>query len=956
VNDLAATPLEQHFSGTNTRMLMEFLRDDAPPGTLEAVLVAAGESRSAEELSDDGTWSSYSQWRALLEAAGAALGGPEALQRVAGDASLGAGSPEFTEMLQALGSPSVLFREVAQSTGAGMTTVSVVESEEVGPTEWVMRQTFAAGLEPFPEYCSWSAGLWELTPRLFGYTVVDVVEEACMLHGAPSCEFRVRWDEADDATRRAEYLETRTQILESRLEALQLIMAEVVSVSDVPSILSKIVVSASRAVRAPAYVLAVESELVSRERVFAVGLSDADAAIRAEEMLARRYQPDDESCVVVEIASTHRFYGLLGAFNPLGRFLPQERGILETYGRLAAAALDSATSLEEAQREANTAQVLLELSSALAEIISVDEVAARLARAVPAVIDCDRSLVILFDLGLRNGRVAASFGYDPGMETDLRALVIDGTLGGAPEGVLFHGVDTSDPMIVSLQAKSDSVGSLTVPIVADGELVGQVVATATRDPQRLSTDPQVAARLRGFAAQAATAVRNARLLDRIRHQALHDALTGLPNRALIHDRVEQMLARSRRNRTPCAALFIDLDGFKNVNDTLGHDAGDLLLQSVAARLATVLRDSDTVGRLGGDEFIVLVEGASLDAGPELVAERLLDVLREPFVVANRETPLRVTASVGIAVGDRISPSELLRDADIALYSAKAAGKDRYSLFLPEMHRVLQDRMTLETDLSAAIADEQFFLVYQPIFDLRDGFITGVEALIRWNHPTRGLLFPEEFVPLLESSGMIVEVGRWVLDEACTQIASMHANGYPIDISVNVSVRQLERDEFPDVVDQIITRCGLDPRSLIIEITETAIMRDADGIARRLHALKALGVRVAIDDFGTGYSSLSFLRQFPVDALKIDGSFISAIANSAEAGALIHTLVQLGKALGLETVAEGIEDDAQYSYLQQEECDSGQGFLVAEPLDVAGLEHFLDHQTIQARVAVPATSP
>ena len=379
-----------------------------------------------------------------------------------------------------------------------------------------------------------------------------------------------------------------------------------------------------------------------------------------------RYQADEEGCVVVEVASRHRFYGRLGAFNPSGRFLPQERGILETYGRLAAAALDSATALDDARREANTARVLLELSTALAEIISVDEVAGKLARAVPAVIDCDRSMVILFDLAPRTGRVAASFGYPPSVEAELRALVVNATLGESPDDVLFHDSDAGDAMIGSLHAESGAVGSVTVPIVADGEVVGRVVAVVTRDPQRLRRDTQVVTRLRGFAAQAASAVRNARLVDRIRHQALHDALTGLPNRALIHDRVEQMLARARRNRLPCAALFIDLDGFKDVNDSLGHEAGDLLLQSVAARLATVLRDSDTVGRLGGDEFIVLVEGASLSAGPELVAERILDVLREPFAVANRETPLRVTASIGIAVGDRISPSDLLRDADIAL--------------------------------------------------------------------------------------------------------------------------------------------------------------------------------------------------------------------------------------------------------------------------------------------------
>ena len=285
----------------------------------------------------------------------------------------------------------------------------------------------------------------------------------------------------------------------------------------------------------------------------------------------------------------------------------------------------------------------------------------------------------------------------------------------------------------------------------------------------------------------------------------------------------------------------------------------------------------------------------------------------------------------------------MRDADIALYRAKAAGKNGYVLFEPRMHTALQDRMTLEMDLHGALERDEFFLVYQPIFDLRDGTVSGTEALLRWQHPTRGLLEPDIFVPTLEKSGLIVEVGRWVLEEACQQTARWHAHGHQLDISINVSARQLETTAFPQDIKDTITRSGLDPTSLIIEITETAIMRDPEGTAARLRAIKIPGIRVAIDDFGTGYSSLAYLRQFPVDALKIDRSFITAIAESTEAGALIHTLVQLGKTLGLETLAEGIEDQAQYAHLQREECDRGQGFLLARPLDVTGVEDFLNRQ-------------
>jgi diguanylate cyclase (GGDEF)-like protein len=422
--------------------------------------------------------------------------------------------------------------------------------------------------------------------------------------------------------------------------------------------------------------------------------------------------------------------------------------------------------------------------------------------------------------------------------------------------------------------------------------------------------------------------------------ATHDPLTDLPNRTLILDRVEQMLVRSRRSHTPVAALFIDLDNFKSINDTLGHGVGDRLLQAVTARLRGTIRETDALGRLGGDEFVVIAEGMSLAAGPELIAERLLETLAPAFRLDGlQDTPLVVTASVGIAMGARESAEELLRDADVAMYRAKWDGKNRFVVFESTMHDAVQSRMELEMDLREALQNEQFVLAYQPTFDLQDMSPTGVEALLRWNSPRRGVVQPDDFVPLLEESGMIVEVGGWVLREACRQGALWREAGYAIGMSVNVSARQLDSDDFVDHVRDSLRESGMEPDALTLEITETTLMRDTAETVRRLQAVKRLGVRIAIDDFGTGYSSLSHLQQFPVDALKIDRSFIARLTQSPEGETLIRMLVQLGKAMSIETLAEGIERQHELTMLKDECCDSGQGFLFARPLDAATAEAF-----------------
>jgi diguanylate cyclase (GGDEF)-like protein len=432
----------------------------------------------------------------------------------------------------------------------------------------------------------------------------------------------------------------------------------------------------------------------------------------------------------------------------------------------------------------------------------------------------------------------------------------------------------------------------------------------------------------------------ARREEELAFLATHDPLTGLPNRTLILDRAEQMLARAGRDKAPVAALFIDLDNFKSINDTLGHNVGDELLQAVAARLDAIVRGADALGRLGGDEFVVILEEVSSTTGPELVAERLLEALKQPFKLGTgAETSITVSASIGIAVGEGVSAADLLRNADIAMYRAKWDGRNGFAVFESAMKDTVRDRMELEMELREALERDEFVLAYQPTLDLSNMRPKGVEALVRWQSPTRGLVQPDAFIPLLEETGLIVDVGSWVLLEACRQAAEWRGGGHPMEMAVNVSGRQLDSDQLLVDIEAALEDSGLEPQALSIEITETTLMNNIEDTARRLTAIKALGVRIAVDDFGTGYSSLAHLQRFPVDALKIDRSFISGLRHDKEGETLIHTLVQLGKALSIETFAEGIEEQQELSLLREENCDSGQGFLFARPLDADATREF-----------------
>ncbi len=426
------------------------------------------------------------------------------------------------------------------------------------------------------------------------------------------------------------------------------------------------------------------------------------------------------------------------------------------------------------------------------------------------------------------------------------------------------------------------------------------------------------------------------LEEQLRQLAFHDPLTLLANRSLFRNRVQHALTLTHRSRQRVAVMFLDLDNFKNVNDSMGHDAGDRLLQAAAQRLVKSTRPSDTVARLGGDEFAILLEGINDSADVERIAAAITHSFDEPLVLDGNDA--HIAASIGIAFSKPGDDTEqLLRNADIAMYNAKAAGKARFVVFQPRMQEQLRERLRLEEDIDHALERSEFFLEFQPVVDLTHRELLGVEALVRWHHPEQGLVMPGAFIPTAEESGQIIELGRWVLIEACRSVRAWRDSivaGEGLRVAVNISGRHLQHADLVADVRSALEISGLEPENLVIELTESTIMHNTEVNLERFRELKALGVRLAIDDFGMGYSSLSYLHRFPIDILKIDRSFVGRLTEQADGPELARAVVMLGETLGLETVAEGVEHEDQVAKLLELGCVAGQGFLFARSSSLA----------------------
>jgi diguanylate cyclase (GGDEF)-like protein len=495
-----------------------------------------------------------------------------------------------------------------------------------------------------------------------------------------------------------------------------------------------------------------------------------------------------------------------------------------------------------------------------------------------------------------------------------------------------------------LEARPELAGqhverAMAAPVRDGDRPTGTILVATTRSDRHFGLVEQEV--LTAFAEHASLALTDAKRVEHIRQLAFHDELTGLPNRGLFMERLEQALIRSRRRRGHVAVLFLDLDRFKTINDSLGHTAGDQLLVTVAERLRRCLRDEDTASRLGGDEFAIL---AHCDrAGAIEIAGRVLTAMEPSFMIDDRE--VSVAASIGISLdrGGHANAGRMLRDSDTAMYRAKLGDGNGFVVFEPSMHAAALARIDLEADLRRALLRDEMRLDYQPIIRLADGEVIGLEALIRWHHPHRGIMNPLDFIPLAEETGLIAPLGRWIVKEACAQTRRWQrsdARLAHLSISVNVSPRQLQDTRFVQDVADALTSSGLDPTDLVLEITEGAVMVDAESAIRRLHALRALGVSLAIDDFGTGHSSLALLRRLPVDILKVDKLFVDTIVTDPVAAAFLETIVRMGEILSLSVIVEGIESAAQVALIAGCGGVLGQGYQLGRPMGVAAVDRLL----------------
>ncbi|MDQ6916992.1 MAG: EAL domain-containing protein [Pseudomonadota bacterium] len=562
----------------------------------------------------------------------------------------------------------------------------------------------------------------------------------------------------------------------------------------------------------------------------------------------------------------------------------------------------------------------------------IDSLVSNAAAMVTSGLDIDHSGVFRFLHGHQDLKLIAGVGWSDGVVGSATITASTGTSirAALSSGNPIVGPDvraSGHPMFRSSVHPDCPVSSLEVAVPTSDGPFG-ILGAYRRDTRGFNKDDSNF--LKAIATALGTAIGRQRVEERLSHVAQFDAITGLPNRTLFHDRLVQAMARARRRKSTLALIFLDLDGFKEINDTLGHKAGDRLLRSVGARLKHSLREGDTVARLGGDEFTVILEDLHDRDEATSVAHKVLGALARPLMLEKQE--FAVTASAGLTVypEDTRNIETLLKNADTAMYYAKDKGKNNLQSYTPQMTTLKRERVTLENQLRRAIEGNELFLQYQPQIDLQRGGIVGVEALARWQHPELGVVPPGRFIPLAEKTGLIVPIGRWALATACAQGVAWQERAPPLRIGVNVSARQFRGDLF-QTVSAALGSSGLEPQWLELELTESLLMEDPETARATLLKLKGLGVNIAIDDFGSGYSSLSYLRHFPIDRLKIDQTFIRDLTTSPDDAAIARAIIALGHNMNIRVVAEGVETVEQLAFLRDNGCDVMQGYFFSEPV-------------------------
>jgi diguanylate cyclase (GGDEF)-like protein len=931
--------------GALAKMVLSYVRRVLGQGAVDAVLAAACDEESIAPLLSPGSWISTTQTLRIAEEA-ARICGEANIGRRTGEEMMRVSRERGTiDVVRASGSVAAALAFTV-NLGTKMSSGRVYELTEVGDGHATIVARYVLPADANPFYCGQAAGYYGLVPDVFGYAGV-IAEPECMCRGDSRCVYKLRWSmQADGAHIAAEEIAAsrdRADSLIERFEQLHTMAAELANADHVDTVLARIADRAGIAIHAPRYLLAARTHEAGRLHIHHKGFDEDLVAGFAGQLLAGELG-EHEDRLIADIASGDRIYGRLAVLYPRGSSVSEaEKRLLTAYARHAAAALDAVGSLEAARRDRDMAQALLALAQSLAVVSTRHDVACRVAAAVPAVVLCEQAAVWLWDNDEGCLRLEAEFPSER-VSQERRVLHSGDTPGLAelarhPMAVVIDGVEMAGPTMRVLMEENGVRRCAVVPIMARGGFLGVVAAGFLPDDGADDvpvTKTELLARLGGLADHAATALDNADLITRVREQALRDALTGLPNRRLIEERAQQALLQMTRTGRRVAFLFVDLDRFKNINDTLGHEVGDELIRQVADRLQQSLRASDTLARLGGDEFVVMLPDIVSSSDADVVAEAILQLFRRPFCIGERE--IFVTCSIGVATAPDHGQdyTTLLRHADAAMYEAKQAGRNITVVYTPAATTSQRRKLELESELHTAVERNELHVLYQPQIDLRTSRVVGVEALVRWDHPELGRLAPDRFIPMAEESGLIAGIDEWVRDTAFRQARTWLDRGIRLRMAVNLSTRVLRDSKLAEDVANQLAACHLDPDQIELEVTDRVVM-DEHELGLALARLCDVGVRLAIDDFGTGSSVLGRLQGCPIDTLKIDRSFVSAINVNRSGAPIVTALLSMAAALSLEVVAEGVETEAQAEFLRAAGCQLAQGFLFSRPVEADDVE-------------------
>ncbi|HEY3438785.1 MAG TPA: sensor domain-containing phosphodiesterase [Actinotalea sp.] len=932
-------------SGATTTLLLRYVSAEGGDAAVDDLLRRAGVSQSRRQLEDMACWVSYDTRLRLFDAATAVLGDPHAMRKVGAAVMTTGIDHALLLLLRGLGTPREVFRKLPRAV-AKFTTTSTMTVRDVTST------SATAELRLHDDYvhsrldCDYAQGLLTAIPQVFGLPPATMVHDRCQADGHPSCVYRLTWQRRRRFGRRGRDAAAGVEVsaLRAQLAELQLAASDLVGSDDVEAVLDRITERAAAAVLAPAYLLVVDGDEGGAPPLVRSSGLDDDEVTELSGRLARGESLGSRA-IVVDVASTRRRHGTLAAiFAPGQDALTEDQPLLAAYAQHAAAALDLISALEASRLEARRATALLALAHELAGATDTTAVAEIVAAAIPRIVGCRAASVMLWDASAGALLTAATSGRDLQEDTFMRATPVRADQTPELIGLLAH----HEPVTVEIATASSelremlsTLGTHTVlamPLLSGDTLIGVATASWTRRITGTPLHAEALARIAGVTDQAATALDNARLLATVRHQSLHDALTGLPNRVLFGRTLDDAL-RSAAPDSGTAVLFCDLDRFKYVNDGHGHAVGDELLRQAAARLRGELRPGDVVGRLGGDEFGILLCGVLDERQPMAVADRLVERLDEPFRIAGHE--IRITASVGVAVhsGPDGRGERLLAAADSAMYSAKQDGRSQVSLAGEVLNRRVVP--SLEAELGQAVASGQLRLFFQPLVNVAPdsgaGVVIGAEALLRWAHPRLGLLAPGAFLPLAEESGLVSDLDLWAVEAACAELATWpESTSGPLQVAVNLASQTLVDPRLIPAVRAALTRHGLGPERLHLEVVESRSLIDLPGVIERLVELRQMGVRISLDDFGTGYSTLSWLQALPVDQIKIDRSFIMRLADHGPSLAVVRGVLALARELGIDVIAEGVEEAEQLAILRDAGCDLVQGYLLGRPAPMLDL--------------------